>query len=174
MDKPLQYFLIISAVFIFLVGVFVWGTWTSNSDIPNEYAVVDENDSRMVLAKKQAAATLDTFFALFPQHSDSTFARFSFEPTRNHIEHLWGKVIALDSARVTVALKRKEGLGDQYYPERLELPVNRIEDWLIHLENGSVRGGFTAQALLQKEEEKPAVNRDSLQRQLEKFSDRLE
>ncbi len=174
MDKPLKYFLIISAVFVFLVGVFVWGTWTSRSDFPNEYAVVDETDSRMAQAKRKASAALDTFFALYTHHTDSAFVRFSFEPTRNHIEHLWGKVLALDSARVKIQLKRKEGSEDIFYPEELELKIERIEDWLIHLDNGSIRGGFTAQAMLLKEKERPQANADSLESQLQKFKDALQ
>lgn len=174
MDKPLKYFLIISAVFIFLVGVFVWGTWTSRPDFPNEYAVVDETESRIVQAKKKASAMLDTFFALYPHHADSAFVRFSFEPTRDHIEHLWGKVKALDSTHVNIQLKRKEGSEDVYYPEELELKVDRIEDWLIHLHNGNIRGGFTAQAMLLKEKERPQANTDSLEAQLQKFKDALQ
>ncbi|MDZ4845478.1 MAG: DUF2314 domain-containing protein [Chitinophagales bacterium] len=174
MDKPLKYFLIISAVFVFLVGVFVWGTFTSNTEIQNEYAVVDETDSRMLQAKKQAVTTLDTFFALYPQHADSAFIRFSFEPTRDHVEHLWGKVKSLDKAYVNIQLKRKEGLEDVYYPEELELKIDRIEDWMIHVANGSIRGGYTAQAMMRKEKENASVNTDSLQKQFEKFIDGLE
>src|SRR5687768_9873703 len=103
MDKPLKYFLIISAVFVFLIGTFIVGTLTQEkAAAPNEYAVVDENDKYMVSAKKQAAATLDTFLNLYPQHADSSFVRFSFEPTKGHIEHLWGKVNKLDSLHVHV------------------------------------------------------------------------
>ena len=174
MDKPLKYFLLISAVFIVLVGVFAWGTFTSKSDIPNEYVVVDETDSRIVKAKMQAANTLDTFFYLYPQYADSAFVRFSFEPTRDHVEHLWGKVKALDSVHVKIQLKRKEGLEDIYYPEELELKLDRIEDWMIHFANGTIRGGYTVQAIMTKEKENASVNSDSLQKQIEKFVDRLE
>lgn len=174
MDKPLKYFLLISAVFIFLVGIFAWGTFTSNSELPNEFVVIDEQDDGMIKAKLQAVSTLDTFFALYPQHADSAFVRFSFEPTRDHIEHLWGKVKALDSVHVNIQLKRKEGSEDVYYPEELELKVDRIEDWMIHLENGTIRGGFTAQAMLLKEKERPQANADSLEMQLQKFKDAME
>ena len=128
----------------------------------------------MIKAKQQAVKALDTFFMLYPQHADSAFVRFAFEPTRDHVEHLWGKVKTLNSAHVNIQLKRKEGLEDVYYPEELELKVDRIEDWLIHLNNGNIRGGFTAQAMLQKERENPKANPDSIQSQLEKFADRLE
>lgn len=174
MDKPLKYFLIISAVFVFLIGTFIVGTMTQDKpSAPNEFAVVDENDKYMVSAKKQAAATLDTFFALYPQHTDSAFVRFSFEPTKGHVEHLWGKVTKLDSLHFHVQLKRKQGSEDIYYPDDLELRYDRMEDWMIHLQNGTIRGGYTVQAMLLKEKERPNVNADSLQNQLKKFSDKL-
>jgi uncharacterized protein YegJ (DUF2314 family) len=174
MDKPLKYFLIISGVFVFLIGTFILGTLTQEkTESPNEYAVVDENDQYMLSAKKQAAAMLDTFLNLYPRHIDSSFVRFSFEPTKGHIEHLWGKVHKLDSLHVHVQLKRKQGLEDIYYPDELELRVDRIEDWMIQLENGNIRGGYTAQAMLLQEKERPLANIDSLQSQLGKFSDKL-
>lgn len=170
MDKPLKYFLLISAVFAFLIGVFVWGTWTSRMEIPVNYPIIDETDNGMLQAKRKAASTLDTFLLLYPNHADSAFVRFSFEPARNRTEHLWGKVLALDSVRVKIQLT-KEDSEETNYSAVQELRIRQIEDWLIHLDNGTIRGGFTAQELLRKEKEKPQSNIDSLEAQLRKFKD---
>lgn len=174
MDKPLKYFLMVSAVFLALIGTFAVATFTGKHPVPNEYAVIDEDDNLMIEAKRLAQSKLDTLFLLYPLHPDSAFVRFTFEPAKNHTEHLWGKITGLDSMRVKILLKRKAGSEDIFYPEELELKTERIEDWMVNIENGSVRGGYTVQVMLMKERENPRANADSLQAQLQKFRDTLD
>jgi len=171
MDKPLKYFLLVTAVFITLIGVFVLGIFTKRQEPQEGLTYVDESDSLMVRAKKLASENRSMLFNLYKEHPDVTFVRFSFEPVRNRVEHIWGKVISFDSVNVSIQPLRKSGTEDIYYPENLKLLTDSIEDWLVALPDGRIRGGYTSQVMLLKEKEIPKSNIDSLEKQLKLFVD---
>ncbi len=172
MDKPLKFFLFITAIFVTLIGVFVVATIMKSPPKQN-LIPVDEPEALIKKAKQQASVTLDSMQHLFKIYPDQTFVRFSFEPVRDHVEHLWGKVTKLDSAYVSVEVIRKGDLEDVYYPGELELNVNRIEDWLVELPDGNIRGGFTSQAILMLDKNKSDADHGAIEKELDKFLDKL-
>ena len=170
-NAPLRFFFVITMVFIFFIGTLVIAVFLKRPTVPEFF--VNEQSEMIIQAKRKAAATMDTLHVLYEKYPEKTFVRFSFEVTSGHVEHLWGKVLQLDSARVKLKLLRGGTAQDMYYPETLTLPVARVEDWLVELPDGKIRGGFTAQAILIMETQQRTENADSLEKELQRYADEL-
>ncbi len=173
MDKPLKYFLMITSVFVLLIGVFIVASIVRPPVPPEGYVVLNENDPLIVSAKSKAASLIDSFQFYYEQAPKKTFVRFAFEPKREKVEHLWGNVLSMENARIKVGLLQKGNDPGVFYPDEIELKTEFIEDWLVEMPDGTIRGGFTSQAILMKEIQKPDSNKDSLNSLLMKFIDRL-
>lgn len=172
MERQVKIFIAVSMVFILLVGMAMYSAWFKKEKDNANISVLDPNDPLLLKAKEQATATIDTLQMLFPDHQEHSYIRFPYKFKDAEI-HLWAtlKDIAPDHADATIE-------PGPYAPgfiqgnEDIQLAISRVEDWLVEMEDGSIRGGFTTQALLLSQMKQPGANTDSLQQLLDQFVDR--
>lgn len=173
MERQVKIFIVVTLVFLMLVGLAMYSAWFKMEKDNANIEVLDPSDPLLIQAKQQAAATIDTLQLLFPDHKESSYIRFPYKFKGAEI-HLWADLteIAPDHANATI----KPG---PYAPgfvqgtEDVQMAISRVEDWLVELEDGRIRGGFTTQALLMSQKQKPDVNVDSLELLLSNFVDRF-
>lgn len=173
MERQVKIFIVVTLVFVMLAGLAMYSAWFKKEKDNANIAVLDPKDPLLIKAKDQAKATLDTLQILFPRYEESSYIRFPYKFKGAEI-HLWADLteIAPDHANATI----KPG---PYAPgfvqgtEEVQMAISRVEDWLVELEDGRIRGGFTTQALLMSQMQKPNANTDSLELLLSNFVDRF-
>ncbi|GIV34853.1 MAG: hypothetical protein KatS3mg031_2388 [Chitinophagales bacterium] len=172
MDRPLKFFFIVTGVFVLLAGIIIV-LMIFSAPQENRLPRIEEQHPLMIHARQQARQTLDTFVALYAQYPNQAFVRFSFEPVPGHVEHLWAKVLKVDSLMVTAELLHKGEADEVFYPPYVALHLLKAEDWLIELPDGTIRGGFTTQAILLMDRNNPSADTAAISQRLKPFSDRL-
>jgi len=169
-ELPVKIFLIITSLFGFILLLAIFGQRPGH-----ELDRIDPFDPLLIESKQKAAATLDTFFMLYPQFPENSFVRFKFINDKNEETHVWGRVITLNETALRVAdINRNSEREIATYPKFLDLSKEQIEDWLVEAGNDSVRGGFTTQVIMLRNLQNNPQWQDSLAKQLGLFLDELE
>ena len=170
MDKPLKFFLGFSVgFFLFIIIVIVASSMKDPRKAGNQSK--KENSDMLVKAERRAGETMDTLFKLYPEFSQNSFARFAIENNKGRVVQVWGAITELESDHVSVIILEKFD-PDDLLPESVDLSIDQVEDWIVEVGGGRVRGGFSTQALLMKE--RNTNNTVSIDSQLQLFVDRIE
>lgn len=134
--------------FVALIGGFAWYAATLKYKKDTAHLqFVDPNNPLWAEAKIKAAATIDTFVALYPQYPNNSFVKFTIDGVSGFKEDIWAKVTDMGPGYVGVTIEAKY-LIDKEAENKRQLPLGQIIDWMVELPNNEVRGGYTTQALL--------------------------
>jgi uncharacterized protein YegJ (DUF2314 family) len=166
-DKPLKIYLVITAVFLLVLGLAVYASVDFQNRKMAKLSFLDSADPLLPKAKARATETLDTLRVLFPQYPEKCYVKFPVMINELE-EHRWGMLTELASDHVS--LIPGEPGSEKAEGREIQIPIEQVEDWLVELPEEKVRGGFTTQLILQRQAEKG--NADAA-KQLQLFTDRL-
>ena len=108
---------------------------------------VSNDDPLMAEARRLAAESMPTLHALFPEHRHDTTVRFALAVKSGKREKVWGDLLELTDTTAKVYL-RTPPVEEADIPDRnMTIPVADIDDWQIEFADGTLRGGFTIQAM---------------------------
>jgi uncharacterized protein YegJ (DUF2314 family) len=105
------------------------------------------DDPLMGEAHVRARATVKRLRSYFAQHPRACSAKVPFRTDGDVVEHLWGQVEALTEKSVRVTLRNRPVTQKGPPPRVLEVPLDQIDDWEVHLPDGTIRGGFTTRVM---------------------------
>ena len=135
---------------------------------------IDPNDPLFSKAAEKARETVPLLLSLLETYPEEVPVKFAFTTDTKQVEHVWGTLIRLNSetfeATIDVKLRSQFGMT----PEKVELPISALEDWLIRAEDEKHRGGFTIQAELQIAKRTGQKLADYIEEMDGKFVDLLE
>ncbi|CAN5340600.1 hypothetical protein BH09BAC1_BH09BAC1_11540 [soil metagenome] len=173
LSSPPFRILLLLTFFIVLIAGFSWymATLQYRRDTAH-LQFVDPNNNLWNTAKMQAKATLDTFYYLYPNYPEHSFVKFTNDGASGFQEDIWALVTGVGPGFVQIQVQPRYLTEKNRIPER-ELPAGKIIDWMVELPNGSIRGGYTTQALLELDIKKGRPNADSLHKNLNLFIDTL-
>lgn len=104
-------------------------------------------DPIMGLARQTAAETFGLFLEIYERLPTYCEVRFRYETDAGVLAFPWGDLLEWHGDRAVVYLRERprghEGGFERFQQVRRE----DIDDWMVVLPNGQVRGGFTNQAL---------------------------
>jgi uncharacterized protein YegJ (DUF2314 family) len=166
-DKPLKIYLVVTAIFLFVLGLAVYNAIDFQDRKMAKLYQVDPADPLLPKAKAKAAATMDTLAVLFPQYLEKCYVKFPVV-INDLEEHRWGMLTELGTDHVSV-IPGEPG-SEKAEGREIQLPIEQVEDWLVELPNGKVRGGYTTQLILQRQAEKGDAD---AKKQLQLFTDPL-
>lgn len=153
--------LLLLTFFVALIGGFAWYAATLKYEKDTAHLqFVDPSNPLWAEAKNEAAATIDSFVALYPQYPDNSFVKFSHNGVSGFKEDIWAKVTSMGPGYVSVTIETKY-LKDKDAINTKELPLGQLVDWMVELPSGQIRGGFTTQALLLIKMQQQDTNADS-------------
>ncbi|MDX2003014.1 MAG: DUF2314 domain-containing protein [Chitinophagales bacterium] len=150
LSKPIRYYLLISAAFLSVICLALYGTFDKQREENSKLFVIDEHDPLLPKAKALARKNIDTLFQLFP-NNEKTYVRFS-KKGKQREEHLWGLLTQLETDYVS--LIPGEPGTESAEGKELQLPLDAVEDWMVQLPDSSIRGGYTVQLILKRQGEK--------------------
>lgn len=164
--------LLLLTFFVALIGGFAWYAATLKYKKDTAHLqFVDPNNPLWAEAKTKAAATIDTLVALYPQHPNNSFVKFSHDGVSGFKEDIWAKVTGMGTGYVEVTIETKY-LKDKEAENKRQLPLGQVIDWMVELPNGKVRGGYTTQALITiKAQQRESSAEQDLAVFLDKFND---
>jgi hypothetical protein len=135
---------------------------------------IDPNDPLFQKATEKARETVPVLLSLLETYPEEVPVKFAFTTDTKQVEHVWGTLIRLNpenfEATIDVQLRSQFGMT----PEKVELPISALEDWLIRIEDEKFRGGFTIQAELQIAKRTGQKLQNHMQAMDGKFVDLLE
>ena len=103
---------------------------------------IDFNSPELLASKDQARATLGYFTQQAEKHIDGAFVKFPLQTDEDFTEHIWGYVhhYADEVFNISVA---NDTFATGEYGMRMDVPEADVEDWMIMLPDGTVKGGFS-------------------------------
>lgn len=174
MEKQVRIFVGITIGMILIIALVFYGVYENKEAVKAKIEVIEPDNALLLAAKDRSEATIDTLEALYPANTNNTFVRFTFGKPGEEGIHIWAKVSELATDHVTIDLTTVDkGLRLPIQGKEMQLSIDQIEDWIIDLPNGKIRGGFTTQALLISKMNAEVAAKDSIQQQLQQFSDPL-
>jgi hypothetical protein len=155
---------------LLLVGRIVWRILSAPRPA---YAPLDipVDDEEMNAAMDRARSTIDELVALYRQHPRGAMVKWPFVTSSGTTENLVGELLGIDGdeARIRLISPPVSHTGQL---ERLHtIRLGEIVDWVIDMEDGTLRGGFTQRVLFRRGREVWGGLPKELQEQEAKFVD---
>jgi uncharacterized protein YegJ (DUF2314 family) len=107
---------------------------------------IDPADPLIVASVERARASLPLLRELWDKREGELYVKFPFHTDGGQTEHVWGELLAIEGDEFRANIGNEPVTHDGDLPEFVSLPLREIEDWMLPLEDGSVRGGFRTQA----------------------------
>lgn len=113
---------------------------------PGSIPVADD-DPLMLEALNTARETMPRFLRMYPAHRTDSIVKFRLLTDQGVTECVWADLVEItkDGARVYVRTPPVHQSG-QFDPSRV-VPVADFIDWQIEFRDGTLRGGYTNQAV---------------------------
>lgn len=166
--------LVLLTFFVALIGGFAWyATALKYKKDTAHLQFVNPDNELWTSAKQKAAATIDTFVALYPLYPGKGFVKFTLDGPSGFKEDIWAKVNSIGPGYVSVLIE------DQYMKDKTddplrELSLGQLIDWMVEQPNGKIRGGYTTQALFKLQlQNNEHANKDSIAANLALFEDTI-
>jgi uncharacterized protein YegJ (DUF2314 family) len=134
---------------------------------------VEPGDPIMTQAVRRAKETFDEFRKLYPAHQEGSMVKFSFQTDQGVTENLWGDLMELGVAYARVYARTLPVEHHGGFDRQMEIPVQTIVDWMIELPDGTLRGGFTNQALFKIFERQEGCMHPKFESHMRRFQDGL-
>jgi hypothetical protein len=134
---------------------------------------VDPDSEEWRNALTQAQATIPTLRELQRTTQESILVKYAIESSTGDVEHVWGELEKLDDTSFRATLETPMLSGEPASDPPFELPVSSIEDWVVTLPDGTIRGAFTTQAEIQLAKRQGIPLPDHLAIMEGRFSDAL-
>jgi hypothetical protein len=110
---------------------------------------VDPDSEVWQEALSKAQQTIPLLRTLRGEVTEPILIKYAIPSATGAIEHVWGELLQLDESIFRVTLETPMLSGDAPSHPPFELPISAIEDWVVTLPDGSIRGAFTTQAEIQ-------------------------
>jgi hypothetical protein len=81
--------------------------------------------------------------------SEPILVKYAISSSAGDIEHGWGELLKLDDTTFRATLEASMIRGEPVSAPPFDLPHSALEDWVVTLSDGLIRGGFTTQAEIQ-------------------------
>lgn len=107
----------------------------------------DSEEWRQALIK--ARKSIPTLMVLHRSTDEPVLVKYAIPSTNGELEHVWGELEQIDATRFRATLETPLIGGDPVSEPPFELPIAAMEDWVVNLPDGSIRGGFTTQVEIQ-------------------------
>ncbi|MCE2791303.1 MAG: hypothetical protein ACK493_15115 [Planctomycetota bacterium] len=106
----------------------------------------DSDAWKQALAKTQSSIPL--LRDLYSSVSEPILVKYPLASQSGALEHVWGELQELGETDFRASLETPPLSGSPSSPPPFLLPLTALEDWLLVLPDGTIRGGFTTQAEL--------------------------
>lgn len=132
---------------------------------------VAEDDPLMLDAFAKAQATIPAFLRAFPQHKKDCVVKFRLSMPSGPVELVWADVIDITDGYAEVYVRTPPMECPPDFEPRRKVPVSDIVDWQIEFPDGTLRGGYTNQALCKIFERTEGYMHPKIQVHLQRFRD---
>lgn len=107
--------------------------------------MIDPDSKEWQDAINKAQESLPALRDLYHSSREPILIKYAMASSTGEMEHVWGELQNLEQSHFRVTLETPMLSGDPASRPPYRLPLSAIEDWVAHLSDGSIRGGFTAQ-----------------------------
>lgn len=110
---------------------------------------IDPNSLEWKTAVSKARSTLPILHELRDAKNNAAWVKYEVKTTEGTIEHVWGELQYLGEDTFRATLETPLIAGEPVDDSTQGLPLNALEDWMVTLPDGTVRGAFTMQVELE-------------------------
>jgi uncharacterized protein YegJ (DUF2314 family) len=129
----------------------------------------DNDDPLILAAVEEARRTLPFLRKVFPDHRQDTMVRYAFLSDSGTVEYLWGDLLELSETTAKVFTRTPPISHKGPFERTLVVPVEELSDWQIEYHDGSLRGGFTNQAMFKVYEREEGRPHPQMREQMARF-----
>jgi hypothetical protein len=111
--------------------------------------LIDPNSIEWTTAVSKARSTLPILHELHETDNNAAWVKYEVKTTEGTTEHVWGELQYLGEDSFRATLETPLVTGEPVDDMNEALPLSALEDWLVTLPDGTVRGAFTMQVELE-------------------------
>jgi len=160
-------FLIVFAVVV--VAVVVWLVVKSRPQPWGAY--IDMSKPPWSDAVAKAKQTIPTLRELFPAHRGSVGVKYPLRTSRGETEHVWGQLLELGPQTFVAGLDAPLLRGKPDGEPPFTISLTELEDWLLEMPDGAIRGGYTTRLEIKLARESGRPVPDHMQNMESRFVD---
>jgi uncharacterized protein YegJ (DUF2314 family) len=124
-------------------------------------------------AQGRAQATLAELRRLHALCPAETYVKLEVSTDAGEREHMWAQVVAWHGETLDVHFVGQPVTARAPWTPETRRAAAEIEDWQVYLPDGTIRGGFSTQAMLRVVREREGRLPWRLAREARRFADRL-
>jgi hypothetical protein len=131
---------------------------------------VADDDPCLAAARRSASASLGQLRGLWAERAGDAMVKYALTTDAGVVEKVWGRIESLDGERLRVRVITFPVTQSVLLPPTREIAAADIEDWMVEIEDGTLRGAFGIRAVLQTARERgfsPPEELVELQRRLD-------
>lgn len=140
MSKALKFYIGISSVILLSITLRYLSYLYERPNVNMPLTEIYEEEPLLLSAKLRSKENLDSLFKYFPLYPNNTFVKFPTDTNKTLVNYEWGKLLALNKTAFIIQKHESE--------ELLTLGIDKIDDWLVEVEDNKVKGAYTTQAFL--------------------------
>jgi len=125
---------------------YVWERLFPEYFSPGSLPVADD-DPLMMDALAKAQASMQDFLRLYPEHRTDSVVKFMLVTDQGVKEGVWADLVDISEGTARVYVRTPPVHQTAPFEPTCSVPVSEFIDWQIEFRDGSLRGGFTNQAL---------------------------
>ena len=135
---------------------------------------VRSDDPLIGAAEKTAKDTLDMFLAeLFPSHKEDSMIKVSYENADGESEKIWGDLLSVRGDDYEIYIRTCPVAPRDDFESKMVVSRTDVVDWSVEMRDGTLRGGFTNQALFKIFEREEGYMHSAFSKHIERFQDSI-
>jgi uncharacterized protein YegJ (DUF2314 family) len=140
-------------IVLLVLGRVAWWWFIARNRPEFPPLAIDDNDSLMVEARREARESIPLLRELFPSSKEFARVKVPFVTNANEREFLWAELLSLDESNMQVRYITPP-VTHTGKLERVHVhPVSDLADWLIAKEPGPYVGGYTMRVMFKRARE---------------------
>jgi uncharacterized protein YegJ (DUF2314 family) len=134
---------------------------------------IANDDPIMLKAVARARETLSEFRSLQIEHKEDSMVKFRFTTDSGAVEGLWGDLLEMGATTVKVYVRTPPLQHSGTFERTMTVSTDDITDWQVELHDGTLRGGFTNQAVFRIFERQEGYVHPKFREHMKRFQDAL-
>jgi len=129
------------------------------------------DDPLMVAAMAKGRETLPEFLKIYPDHASDSMVKFKFITSSGEVEWLWGDLLGLEEDRARVYIRTPPTKHEGTLDRTMMVALSDVVDWQVECRDGTLRGGFTNQAMFKVFQRQEGYLPGQFVQQLQRFKE---
>jgi uncharacterized protein YegJ (DUF2314 family) len=129
------------------------------------------HDPLMEEAIRRAHATVERLRAYHASGAGDCYVKIALEGGDSGVEHVWAYIEQLRGTTVRVSLANEPVFAGGALNDEVTVPLSEINDWMVEMPDGAVRGGYSTIAMYRRARERGDALPPGVEENIRRFVD---